>query len=126
MKKNEIPVPGRGKMIIALMMVVVMTASASTAAAKTLPWNITVDGEKIAMVKSREAAAEVMQSVADEYAKGSVLDIEIKEDAGTAPVDLSELDEVQALPGRGAPEDAESPGDPAYTLPGGVLTQKEA
>lgn len=98
MKKNEIPVPGRGKMIVALITVAVMTASVSTAAAKTLPWNITVDGEKIAMVKSREAAAEVMQNVADEYAKGSVLDIEIKEDAGTAPVVLSELDRGQSVP----------------------------
>jgi len=91
MKKNEIPVPARGKMFIVLMSVIAMTAAMSTVTAKTLPWRITVDGEKVAMVRSHETAEKVMQSVTDEYAKGSVLDIEIKEDAGTAQVALSEI-----------------------------------
>ena len=130
MKKNEIPVPGRGKMIIALISVAVLTASMSMATAKTLPWNITVDGEEVAMVKSREAAAEVMQSVSDEYAKGSVLDIEIKEDTGTSPVDLGALDAGQAVPGWPKDEEAVSYSEPTDKPPQNdvtkVVSQQEA
>ena len=123
MKKNEKPVPVWGKMIIALMSVASMTASVSFAAGQTLPWNIMVDGERIAMVKSKEDAMEAMQGAADEYAKGSVLDVEVKEDAVTSQVNLRKLDEGQPFSDRKSEEEIDNMSGDSFNS---ILSQDEA
>ena len=100
--KQTVPVPRRGKIFLILAGILILTGSIAAGAASTLdqkeipvlladgsvitpPWYITVDGEKVALVESQEAAEETLQKIVDQYrdSENTVLDIEVKEQPGT-------------------------------------------
>ncbi|NLD19996.1 MAG: peptidoglycan DD-metalloendopeptidase family protein [Clostridiales bacterium] len=64
----------------------------------TPPWNITVDGEKVALVESEEAAQKTLNDIIEEYNSKNeednvVLDIEIKETTEVNPMKIEHGDE---------------------------------
>ncbi len=56
----------------------------------TPPWYITVEGRKVAIVESEEAARDTMKSIVKKYGKSenTVLDIEILEETGAEKMDI--------------------------------------
>ena len=54
------------------------------------PWYITVEGRKVAIVESEEAARDTMKSIVKKYGKSenTVLDIEILEETGAEKMDI--------------------------------------
>lgn len=110
--KETKPVPSRVGITVAVIFMTLMSASiaAGKAAAEEdwkipvvladgsvieKPWYITIEGEKVALVESKEAADETIQKVVDNY-KGdgeSVLDVEVKESTSAKEMDLKNGDE---------------------------------
>lgn len=111
--ENGVPVPRRGKLILIIAGILLMTASAAAGIMMapekteipvalaggeviTPPWYITIDGEKVALVKSQEAAQEAVGDIIEEYRDGDgvILDIEVKEDTATEKMNIKNGDEA--------------------------------
>lgn len=56
----------------------------------TPPWYITVEGKRVALVESEEAARQTLRRIVDRYSdsENTVLDIEIREETGTEKMDI--------------------------------------
>ncbi len=110
-REDVVPVPVRGKLILTACFVILFAASVAvgmTAAPEeeempvlladgeviTPPWYIVIDGEKVALVKSEEAARKVLSNVVEGYRESDnvVIDIEVKEDMGTEKMDIKNGD----------------------------------
>lgn len=59
----------------------------------TPPWYVTVEGERVALVDSKEEAREVVRLVADHYKNEKTVDIEIEEQTSSKEMDLKNGDE---------------------------------
>lgn len=110
-KEKTVPVPRRGKVIFIMTCVLLMAASivaGITMAPKekefpvilangdiiTPPWYITIDGEKVALVDSKETAQRVLADVIHKYDDDElILDVEVKEETGTEKMDIENGDE---------------------------------
>lgn len=109
-KKAE-PVPSRVGIIVAVIFMTLMSASIAAGKAVSAedwnipvllangniiekPWYITIDGEKVALVESKEAADKTLQKVVDNYKSDddSVLDVEVKETTSTEEMDIKNGD----------------------------------
>ena len=109
-KKAE-PVPSRVKFIVILGCVLIMAAAISIGAMTapeekeipilladgsviTPPWYITIDGEKVALVKSKKAAEKTLQNIIEKYqsSENPVLDIEVKEETQTEKMKIEHGD----------------------------------
>ena len=114
LKEQGVPVPRRGKILLITAMVMLMAASIAAGmvfAPKeqeipvalangeviTPPWYITVDGEPMALVESKETAQRVLEEVVDTYRHtdkdNTVLDIEVREELATEAMDIHTGDE---------------------------------
>ena len=60
----------------------------------TAPWYITVDGEKVALVESQEAARDVVMGVVekDRSSGENVLDVEVEEQTSSEQMDIENGD----------------------------------
>lgn len=58
----------------------------------TPPWYVTVEGEPVALVNSKEDAADVVEQVADHYKNDETIKIEIEEQTDAAKMDLENGD----------------------------------
>ena len=60
----------------------------------TAPWYITVDGEKVALVESQEAARDVVMGVVEKYRSSgeNVLDVEVEEQTSSEQMDIENGD----------------------------------
>lgn len=111
--KESEPVPSRVGTIVLIILMSLM--SSSVAAAETAvkegwdppvvtaggnvvkaPWYITVDGRKIALVESKNAADKAVKNVVKRYSdkEGSILDVEIKEKTSAEKMHLKNGDEM--------------------------------
>ena len=96
--KESEPVPSRVGTVIAIIVMTIISSSASAVEAAVKegweppvltaegsvvkpPWYITVDGRKVALVESKEAANKAVSNVIERYAgnENSVLDVKIEE-----------------------------------------------
>ena len=110
-KEKTVPVPRRGKVIFIMTCVLLMAASIVAGITMapnekefpvilangdiiTPPWYITIDGEKVALVDSKETAQRVLADVIHKYDDDElILDVEVKEDTGTEKMDIENGDE---------------------------------
>lgn len=105
--KNADPVPSRVGIIVAVILLTLVSVVISAGKAASdkgweipvllsdgsviqKPWYITIEGEKVALLESEEAAEETLQNIIDGYRKDdeSILDIEIKENTSAEKMDI--------------------------------------
>ena len=109
--ESTVPVPRRGWVIIIVLGALLAAASVAAGMAMaperedmpvllsngeviTAPWYITVDGEKIALVESQEAARDVVMGVVEKYRSSgeNVLDVEVEEQTSSEQMDIENGD----------------------------------
>lgn len=111
--KESEPVPSRVGTVIAIIVMTIISSSASAVEAAVKegweppvltaegsvvkpPWYITVDGRKVALVESKEAANEAVSNVIERYAgnENSVLDVKIEEKTSAEKMELKNGDKM--------------------------------
>ena len=109
--ESTVPVPRRGWVIIIVLGALLAAASVAAGMAMaperedmpvllsngeviTAPWYITVDGEKVALVESQEAARDVVMGVVEKYRSSgeNVLDVEVEEQTSSEQMDIENGD----------------------------------
>lgn len=110
--KNAEPVPSRVGIIATVIVLTLASVVISAGKAATdkgweipviladgsiiqKPWYITIEGERVALVESEEAAEETLQNIIDGYREDNafILDIEIKEKTSAEKMDIGNGDE---------------------------------
>lgn len=144
LKENTVPVPRRGKIILAAAFTLLTAASVAAGMVTapeeteipvvladgeviTPPWYIVVEGEKVALVDSQETAQEVLENVICEYDSGenTVLDVEIREETSAEKMQIRNGDDPPDILTAGEAEEKLLRGDSGESYLTVVTTEEQ-